>query len=94
MAIGMLIILLQPFKSTIINSQYVSHIITIYHVNCLLYGYNTIIIVKAENNARWMIKKVVPLVGIFYVSPSCTGCNIYFMPHINSAEDVVKLDVC
>ena len=24
---------------------------------------------EAESNARWMIRKVVPLVGIFYVSP-------------------------
>jgi hypothetical protein len=64
MAIGMLIILLQPFKSTKVNT---------YHTLLpfiMATGYFTVtLIAEAESNARWIIKKVVPLVGSFYVSP-------------------------
>ena len=67
MAIGMLIILLQPFKSTKVNT-YHTLLPFIMATGC----FTVTLINQAENNARWMIRKVVPLVGIFYVSPILT----------------------
>ena len=64
MAIGMLIILLQPFKSTKVNT-YHTLLPFIMATGC----FTITLINQAENNARWMIRIMVPLVGIFYVSP-------------------------
>ena len=64
MAIGMMIILLQPFKSTKVNT-YHTLLPFIMATGC----FTVTLIDEAEGNARWMIRKVVPMVGIFYVSP-------------------------
>ena len=64
LAIGMLIILLQPFKSTKVNT-YHTLLPFIMATGC----FSVTLINQAEVSARWMIRKVVPLVGIFYVSP-------------------------
>ena len=64
MIIGMLIILLQPFKSSKVNK---------YHALLLLImaiGYICITLKdQVESKARWMNKSVLLLVGIFYMSP-------------------------
>ena len=64
MAIGMLIILLQPFKSTKVNT-YHTMLALIMAIECL----SITLIDEAETKVRWMIRKVVPVVVIFYMSP-------------------------
>ena len=64
MAIGMLIILLQPFKSTKVNT-YHTILLFLMAIGCLSIS----LIDEAEIKARWMIRKVVPVVVLFYMSP-------------------------
>ena len=66
MVIGMMIILLQPFKSTNLKvNTYHTLLPFIMATGC----FTVTLIDEAEGNACWMIRKVVPMVGIFYVSP-------------------------
>ena len=64
MAIGMLIILLKPFKSLKVNT-YHTLLPFIVATGC----FTVPLIDETENKARWMIWKVVPLIIVFYISP-------------------------
>ena len=64
MVIGMLIILLQPFKSSKVNT-YHTVLPFIMAIGCF---YITLID-QVESKAQWMIKNVGFLVAIFYMSP-------------------------
>ena len=64
MAIGMLIILLQPFKSTKVNT-YHTILPFIMAIGCLSIS----LINEARSKVHWMIWKVVAGVVIFYMSP-------------------------
>ena len=64
MAIGMLIILLQPFKSTKVNTYHTLLPFT------MATGYFTVALIdEVASNDHWMIRIVVPLIEIFYISP-------------------------
>ena len=64
MAIGMLIILLQPFKSTKVNTYPTLLPFT------MATGYFTISLIdEAASNDHWMIRIVIPLIKVFYISP-------------------------
>ena len=65
MAIGILIIILQPFKSTKVNT-YHTILLLIMAIECL----SITLIDEAETKARWTIRIAVPVVAIFYVSPN------------------------
>ena len=64
MAIGMLIMLLQPFKSTKVNT-YHTVLLFVMAIGCL----SITLIEEVESKARWMIREVVPVVLFFYLSP-------------------------
>ena len=64
MAIGMLIILLQPFKSTKVNT-YHTILPFLIAIGCLSIS----LLNEAVSKARWMIRTVVAGVVIFYMSP-------------------------
>ena len=64
MAIGMLIILLQPFKSTKVNT-YHTILPFLIAIGCLFIS----LLNEAVSKARWMIRTVVVGVVIFYMSP-------------------------
>jgi hypothetical protein len=64
MAIGMLIILLQPFKSTKVNT-YHTLLLLIMATGC----FTVTLINEMDTKAHWMIRKMVPLLEIFYISP-------------------------
>ena len=64
MAIGMLIILLQPFKSTKVNTYH-----TLLPFTMATGCFTVSLIDEAASNDRWMIRIVIPLIEIFYISP-------------------------
>ena len=64
MAIGMLIILLKPFKSTKVNT-YHTLLPFIMATGC----FSITLINQVEDTAIWMIKALTLLVAVFYVSP-------------------------
>ena len=63
-SIGMLIILLQPFKLTKINTYHTLLPFTM-ATGCFTIAF----IDQAESSAFWMIRIVIPLIEIFYISP-------------------------
>ena len=64
MAIGMLIILLQPFKSTKVNTYHTLLPFT------MATGYFSVALIdEAASSDHWMIRIVIPLIEIFYISP-------------------------
>ena len=64
MAIGMLIILLQPFKSTKVNTYH-----TLLPFTMATGCFTVALIDEAASNDHWMIRIVIPLIEIFYISP-------------------------
>ena len=64
MAIGMLIILLQPFKSTKVNTYH-----TLLPFTMATGCFTVALIDEAASNAHWMIRIVILLIEIFYISP-------------------------
>ena len=64
MAIGMLIILLQPFKSTKVNTYHML-LPFIMATGC----FTITLIDELESNDHWMIRIVIPLIEVFYISP-------------------------
>ena len=68
MAIGMLIILIKPFKSSKVNT-YHSILLFIMATGC----FSITLSGQVEMIALWMMKPLVVLVGVFYISPILTA---------------------
>ena len=64
MVIGMLIILLQPFRSSNVNKY---HALLPFIIAIVCFGFT--LSDQVESKTRWMTKSVSLLAGIFYVSP-------------------------
>ena len=70
MAIGMLIILIKPFKSSKVNT-YHSILLFIMATGC----FSITLSGQVEMIALWMMKPLVVLVGVFYIYITNTDCN-------------------
>ena len=64
MGIGMLIVILQPFKSSKVNTY---HTLLPFFMAICCFSITTVI--QAESKAYWMIRFLIPLVVIIYISP-------------------------
>jgi hypothetical protein len=64
MGIGMLIIILQPFKSAKVNTYHT--LLPLFMAICC---FSITTVSQAESKALWMIKFLTPLAAIFYMSP-------------------------
>ena len=64
MVVGMLIIVLQPFKSSKVNTY---HTLLLFFMAVCCFSITTVN--QAESKAHWMIKFLTPLVWIIYMSP-------------------------
>ena len=77
LGIGMLIIILQPFKSSKVNTY---HTLLPFFMAFCCFSITTVD--HAESKAHWMIRFLMPLVGIIYMSPilalmAYTVCKCY-----------------